>query len=58
LRDIGTRQEEAVIGFSALKGNLLRKEIETLLATNAAGPYPNWQLIADYHFGGYARYRN
>ncbi|MFT3793836.1 1-aminocyclopropane-1-carboxylate deaminase/D-cysteine desulfhydrase [Flavobacterium sp.] len=38
-----------VLGFPALKGNFLREEI-CKFARN-----PNWELLTDYHFGGYAK---
>ena len=53
----GTRPNEKVLGFSALKGDFLAKEIERLLAVHTSGRFSNWQLITDYHFGGYARFR-
>lgn len=37
------------IGFSALKGNFLEKEIASWT------PKANWTLQTDYHFGGYAK---
>lgn len=40
-----------VLGFSALKGDFLKTEVEQLLAQ----PYTNWELINSYHFGGYAK---
>lgn len=43
------QQCQQVLGFAALKGNFLRPEICKFV--NAT----NWQLIADYHFGGYAK---
>ncbi len=40
-----------VLGFSALKGNFLQKDVQKLLGR----PYPNWAMVNDYHFGGYAK---
>lgn len=40
---------QKVLGFPALKGDFLIAEISKF-ARN-----PNWQLITDYHFGGYAK---
>lgn len=40
------------IVFSALKGDFLQKNIAELLGST----YSNWQLNADYHFGGYAKF--
>lgn len=41
--------EQKVLGFPALKGDFLRDEIRKF-ATNE-----NWELITDYHFGGYGK---
>ncbi|TDT43621.1 1-aminocyclopropane-1-carboxylate deaminase [Maribacter spongiicola] len=38
-----------VFGFSALKGDFLKIEIEKMVHNN------RWQLLTDYHFGGYAK---
>ncbi len=41
-----------VIGFSALKGgSFLKRDVEALLAQAR----DNWDIITDYHFGGFAR---
>jgi len=41
-----------VIGFSALKGgSFLRHDVEALLTQSQN----NWDIITDYHFGGFAR---
>lgn len=40
---------QKVLGFPALKGDFLQKEICKFAKTD------NWQLIADYHFGGYGK---
>jgi 1-aminocyclopropane-1-carboxylate deaminase/D-cysteine desulfhydrase-like pyridoxal-dependent ACC family enzyme len=42
------------IGLSVLKGGFLQKEIAMLLDEPAA---PDWTVLDDYHFGGYARFR-
>lgn len=41
---------QKILGFPALKGDFLKKEI-CKFATEAA----NWDLITDYHFGGYGK---
>jgi len=41
---------QKVLGFPALKGDFLNREINNLIK-----PKDNWQLITDYHFGGYAK---
>ena len=40
---------QKILGFPALKGDFLNDEIRTFAKNN------NWQLISDYHFGGYAK---
>ena len=40
---------QKVLGFPALKGNFLKNEICNLACNN------NWDLITDYHFGGYGK---
>lgn len=40
---------QKILGFPALKGDFLKDEIRNF-ATNV-----NWDLIADYHFGGYGK---
>ena len=49
----GLPSHKKALGFSALKGNFLIKEINSLLKTKN---FKNWQLITDYHFKGYARF--
>ncbi len=48
-----TEDHQKVLGFSALKGNFLKNDIEQLVPS-----YENWELITDYHFGGYAKYNS
>ncbi|WP_418511806.1 1-aminocyclopropane-1-carboxylate deaminase/D-cysteine desulfhydrase [Corallibacter sp.] len=40
---------QKIIGFPALKGDFLRKDISKFANKS------NWELISDYHFGGYAK---
>ena len=40
---------QKVLGFPALKGDFLQDEIRKFAKNN------NWELILDYHFGGYAK---
>lgn len=42
-------KHQKVIGFSALKGDFLSDVISEITIKD------NWRLIADYHFGGYAK---
>jgi len=41
---------QKVLGFPALKGDFLQKDIRKFAPVNT-----NWELISDYHFGGYAK---
>ncbi|WP_298510035.1 1-aminocyclopropane-1-carboxylate deaminase/D-cysteine desulfhydrase [uncultured Kordia sp.] len=45
----GAFLHQQILGFPALKGDFLRKEIAQYTHKN------NWQLISDYHFGGYGK---
>jgi len=40
---------QKILGFPALKGDFLRKEITKFVTKT------NWDLVSDYHFGGYAK---
>lgn len=40
------------LGFSALKGDFQRTDIQKLLLPNA---WNNWEVVTEYHFGGYAK---
>ncbi|AXO80244.1 1-aminocyclopropane-1-carboxylate deaminase/D-cysteine desulfhydrase [Olleya aquimaris] len=40
---------QQVLGFSALKGDFLKEDISKFATQN------NWQLLTNYHFGGYAK---
>lgn len=44
-----SKSSQQVLGFPALKGDFLREDIRKFV-TNS-----NWELITDYHFGGYAK---
>ncbi|RXJ44566.1 1-aminocyclopropane-1-carboxylate deaminase/D-cysteine desulfhydrase [Gelidibacter gilvus] len=44
-----SKPHQKILGFPALKGDFLQEEISKF-AENS-----NWQLITDYHFGGYAK---
>ncbi|MBF8965408.1 1-aminocyclopropane-1-carboxylate deaminase/D-cysteine desulfhydrase [Pontibacter sp. FD36] len=54
----GLKGEKQVLGYPALKGgDFLKEEIEQLIKSYSGQHYDNWQLINDYHFGGYAKVR-
>jgi 1-aminocyclopropane-1-carboxylate deaminase len=42
----------SVLGFPALKGDFLQDEIRNFVSQD------NWELITDYHFGGYGKVTN
>jgi len=44
-----SRPHQTVLGFPALKGDFLIEEIRTFAQNQ------RWQLVTDYHFGGYAK---
>ncbi|KZE83362.1 1-aminocyclopropane-1-carboxylate deaminase [Myroides marinus] len=45
-----SRDNQTIIGFPALKGDFLYEDIRKFVTKN------NWQLVLEYHFGGYAKY--
>ncbi|MEM6524093.1 MAG: pyridoxal-phosphate dependent enzyme [Bacteroidota bacterium] len=49
----GMQGHGEVFGFSALKGGFLKDEVQRLIGKKSA--LTNWQIIDDYHFGGYAK---
>jgi 1-aminocyclopropane-1-carboxylate deaminase len=48
----GKKENQHIIGFSALKGQWIEKEIEALV-THKNG----WSMNTDSHFGGYAKWK-
>ncbi|HSI70208.1 MAG TPA: pyridoxal-phosphate dependent enzyme, partial [Gillisia sp.] len=44
-----SREHQHILGFSALKGDFLNEEIKKYTSAK------NWNLITDFHFGGYAK---
>jgi 1-aminocyclopropane-1-carboxylate deaminase len=44
-----SKSSQQVLGFPALKGDFLREDICRFVANS------NWEIITDYHFGGYAK---
>lgn len=44
-----SKPSQQILGFSALKGDFLKGDIGKFVEKK------NWQLITDYHFGGYAK---
>ena len=53
---VSTLHRARVLGFSALKGgSFLSDEIDRLTQQYNGKTYDHYQLVHDYHFGGYAR---
>lgn len=53
----GLDGEKSIWGFPILKnGEFLKKEISALIYSYNSSSYKNWDLITDFHFGGYAKY--
>ncbi|UII22523.1 1-aminocyclopropane-1-carboxylate deaminase/D-cysteine desulfhydrase [Fulvivirga ligni] len=50
----GMKGNAKIIGFSSLKGNFLTDEVKQLLSGYQCD-FQNWEIINDYHFGGYAK---
>ena len=44
-----SKPSQKVLGFPALKGSFLHQDISKFVSKT------NWELISDYHFGGYAK---
>lgn len=44
-----SKPSQQVLGFPALKGGFLQQDISKFVSKK------NWELITDYHFGGYAK---
>ncbi|MEZ4793115.1 MAG: hypothetical protein R2783_06550 [Gelidibacter sp.] len=44
-----SQPHQKILGFPALKGDFLQEEIPKFALKN------NWELVNDYHFGGYAK---
>ena len=51
----GLPETKTVIGVSALKGNFLETEVKTLLNPSVATRMARWQILNDYHAGGYGK---
>jgi 1-aminocyclopropane-1-carboxylate deaminase/D-cysteine desulfhydrase-like pyridoxal-dependent ACC family enzyme len=52
----GAENRGQVLGFAALKGaSFLVNDVTALLTSAQCPVYDNWQIVTDYHFGGYAK---
>ena len=53
----GLRRRRQALGFPALKGgSFLKAEVDGLTEAYNGELYHNYQLMTDYHFGGYAKW--
>ena len=51
----GLREGQRAIGFAALKGGFLTKEVAELHRQTYQKAFDNWHIEDDFHFGGYAK---
>lgn len=51
----GMQGQGRIIGFSALKGDFLRNDVNHLLQKYGGATQENWEINTAYHFGGYAK---
>jgi len=55
----GLNGKQKALAFSVLKGaDFLTADISGNVKKFSGKKYSNWELILDYHFGGYAKYNN
>ncbi|MDO9553683.1 1-aminocyclopropane-1-carboxylate deaminase/D-cysteine desulfhydrase [Rhodonellum sp.] len=47
---------QQLLGFSSLKGNFIHQEILDLLQQHVNSPPSNYQILDQYHFGGYGKH--
>ena len=53
----GLQGSKMALGFSALKGGeFLSEEVKKILSASGIPEFDNWQIVTEYHFGGYAKY--
>lgn len=50
--------QQTLLGFSSLKGDFIKKEIENLLSKNRIHPRGKLEIQTEFHFGGYGKYTN
>lgn len=49
-------QHQSVLGFSVLKGELMKQSIPGLMKLHDINPICGFDIITNYHFGGYAKH--
>ncbi len=47
--------KQKALGFSVLKGDFMENEIKQNQLQHTDNQYDNWEIVNDYHFGGYAK---
>ncbi|MFC4870370.1 1-aminocyclopropane-1-carboxylate deaminase/D-cysteine desulfhydrase [Negadavirga shengliensis] len=47
---------QTIMGFSSLKGEFIRNEVQELLQVYSIRPRCQWEIYTRYHFGGYAKF--
>lgn len=52
------KPNQRVLGFSALKGDFVIKEFEVLMLEHQLKPRAEWEVLTQYHCGGYARHHS
>jgi len=52
----GMQGRGTILGFPVLKGDFLPLEIAKLVMNHVNKSFSNWELINDFHFGGYAKF--
>lgn len=48
---------QKLLGFSALKGEFIKRDIANLLESNQINPAGSFEIRTDYHFGGYGKHK-
>lgn len=52
----GLAGRKKALGIAVLKGDFLAGDVKNLLENCGENVPENWQVVADYHFGGYAKF--
>ncbi|WP_439487789.1 1-aminocyclopropane-1-carboxylate deaminase/D-cysteine desulfhydrase [Algoriphagus sp.] len=50
-------EKQILLGFSSLKGEFILNEISDLIGEYQLGSQGSYEIFTNYHFGGYAKYR-
>jgi len=49
------QKHQSLIGFSSLKGEFIRKEMDELIVSHRINPQGKSEIRTDFHFGGYGK---